>query len=170
MEEHNLLEYNLAAHVHPILRPANGGYSQQGETFLAQEGLLIPADTSAAGFYALNAMNAWVGNAASGGWTGFAFPNAPGPMGDYRGSSISPQRRPLKRFVGNTAHSAGYHWIEHGQLRRCAWADELQRSNCTWALVWLSSHLPFIDVCALFFFLSLCRQLFLRGRQVELQH
>lgn len=169
MEEHNLLEYNLAAHVHPILRPANGGYSQQGETFLAQAGLLIPADTSAAGFYALNAMNAWVGNAASGGWTGFAFPNAPGPMGDYKGtlpanSPYNPERRPLKRFVGNTAHSAGYHWIEHGQIDR---DFQMQRGravaarvHCTRSLFFFFFSQPMLNVCmflfSFFLFLGNC--------------
>ena len=114
MEENNLLEYNLAAHIHPVFRGANGGYGQGGETFSASVDLIIPADTSAAGFYALNAMNSFVGNAVSGGWCGFAFPNAPGPMGDYKNtltptSLWNPFKRPLKRFIGNSAHSTGYH-------------------------------------------------------------
>lgn len=72
VEEQNVVEYNLMAHVHPVFRAANGGFGQGGETFAAMpDQLLIPADTSAAGFYALNAHNAWVGNVASGGWSGF---------------------------------------------------------------------------------------------------
>jgi hypothetical protein len=123
VEERNLIEYNLAAHIHPILKPAGpfsyGGFGQGGETFLSQPGLLIPADTSAAGYYFLNSYNAIIGNAASGGWTGFAFPNTPAAMGDFkdnpnRDSRWCPQCRPLLKFLGNTAHSAGAWWPEHG--------------------------------------------------------
>ncbi len=40
-------------------------------------------------------------------------------MGDYKGilnsdSNWNPIRRPLLKFLGNTAHSAGSAWIEHG--------------------------------------------------------
>ncbi len=122
MEENNLFEYNLAAHVNPILRPANGNPGQGGETFLAQPGLLLPADTSASGFYALNAYNSWIGNAASGGWSGFAFPNAAKSIGTFKdvppvNSNSNPSQRPLKRFVGNTAHSTGFYWREHGKMK-----------------------------------------------------
>jgi len=132
VEENNLLEYNLMAFVHPIFQPANGGWGQGGETFLAQTGLLIPADTSAAGFYALNAHNAWIGNAASGGWSGFVWPNAPTPIGDYRRPLPSdhptnpwqPMNRPLLRFVGNSAHSSGAYWDGHGSCAYVgAWLD-----------------------------------------------
>jgi len=120
VEENNLFEYNLAAHVTPIYQPANGGWGQGGETFSAiPDQLLIPADTSAAGFYISNAMNSFIGNAASGGWSGFAFPNVAEPLGDYKGTMLPnntylPLHRPLKRFLGNTAHSAGFYWISHG--------------------------------------------------------
>ena len=77
VEENNLVEYNLASHISPIYSPANGDWGQGGETFYAIPGqLIVPADTSAAGFYFLNGYNTIIGNAASGGWTGFAFPNA----------------------------------------------------------------------------------------------
>ena len=79
VEENNLVEYNLASHISPIYAPANGDWGQGGQTFNAIPGqLLLPADTSAAGFYFLNGYNTIIGNAASGGWTGFAFPNAIG--------------------------------------------------------------------------------------------
>lgn len=83
VEEHNLLEYNLVSHVHPVYQPADGGYGQEGETFTAHQHLLNPADTSASGYYIANAMNKMIGNAASGGWSGFVFPNLPTPLGKY---------------------------------------------------------------------------------------
>jgi hypothetical protein len=105
----------LAAHIHPIFRPADGGGGQGGETFLATPNLIVPADTSASGFYIPNAMNTFIGNAASGGWSGFAFPNTPFPLGAYKGSlpansPYNPQYRPLQRFYANSAHSTGFYW------------------------------------------------------------
>jgi hypothetical protein len=120
VEENNLFEYNLAAHVTPIYQPANGDWGQGGQTFSAIPGkLLIPADTSAAGFYISNAMNTFIGNAASGGWSGFAFPNIAEPLGNYKdtmypNNTYLPLHRPLKRFYGNTAHSAGFYWVARG--------------------------------------------------------
>jgi len=66
-----------------------------------------PADHSAAGFYISNAMNTIVGNAASGGWAGFAFPNMPKPIGPSRDIAVIPMERPTLLFEGNSAHSAG---------------------------------------------------------------
>ena len=80
-----MLEYNLAAHVHPIYQPADGDGGQGGETFYQSNDLIVPADTSASGFYVLNPHNRFIGNAASGGWSGFAFPNAPLPINDHNG-------------------------------------------------------------------------------------
>jgi hypothetical protein len=132
VEEHNVFEYNLAAHVHPIYRPANGGWGQGGEYFRAIDGeLLIPADTSAAGFYISNAMNRFVGNAASGGWSGFAFPNLATRLGAFHNSLPAnthrdPLNRPLLEFYGNTAHSAGFYWDGHG--------------NCVYVGGWLEQN------------------------------
>jgi len=119
LEENNVLEFNLAAHVHPIKTPANGDGGQGGQTFLASSTLVVPADTSASGFYIPNAMNNFTGNAASGGWSGFAFPNTPGPLGMFKGtlpsnSPYNPDHRPLLVFNGNTCHSAGFYWQAHG--------------------------------------------------------
>ena len=120
VEENNLFEYNLAAHVAPIYQPANGDWGQGGQTFKAIPGqLLIPADTSASGFYISNAMNSFVGNAASGGWSGFAFPNVAVPLGNFEGTMLPnntylPMHRPLLKFYGNTAHSSGFYWVAHG--------------------------------------------------------
>lgn len=119
VEENNLFEFNLAAHTHPIFRPADGDWGQQGETFTASLDLIIPADTSASGFYISNSMNTFIGNAVSGGWSGYAFPNIPSPLGVFQGSlpiasNLNPMKRPLKKFYGNTAHSTGFYWRAHG--------------------------------------------------------
>ncbi len=98
VEERNVFEYNFAGHVHPIYRPADGGGGQGGELFTQNEQLLIPADTTASGFYISNGFNTFVGNAASGGWSGFAFPNLPYPVGDFKGvdnGDNNPMSRPL---------------------------------------------------------------------------
>ncbi len=117
VEEYNYFLYNLAAHVHPIKIPANGDGGQGGETFLNSADLVLPADTSAAGFYISNAANYFRGNAASGGWTGFAFPNIPYPLGFFKDKdygSNNPMQRPFLEFDGNTAHSSGWYWEAHG--------------------------------------------------------
>jgi hypothetical protein len=117
VEENSLFEYNLASFISPIYRPAAG--SSLGENFVSGNGLLNPADTSASGFYISNAMNTFIGNTASGGWSGFAFPNVVAPLGNFQGtlpanSNYAPMRRPLKKFYGNTAHSSGFYWSSGG--------------------------------------------------------
>lgn len=66
VEEYNWLEHNLAAFVHVIGNPA-GGPSQTGTTHYQAPNLAHPADAAASAFYAANANNAFVNNAASGG-------------------------------------------------------------------------------------------------------
>jgi hypothetical protein len=144
VEELNLLEYNFAGHIHPIGTPANGGYGQSA-SWTRQDlvNLVNPADTSASGFYILSAYNDLIGNAASGGWSGFAFPNTPFPI--FNGNGIdwgfnNPYRRPTKRFLGNTAHSTGFYWRGHGAgiycgawLQNCSYISDLNDptpSNC----------------------------------------
>lgn len=43
-----------------------------------------PLFSLSAGFYITNAMNVFRGNAASGGWTGFAFPNLRFPINNHQ--------------------------------------------------------------------------------------
>lgn len=119
VEERNLVEFNFASHINPIYKPADGGYGQGGEWFTESTSLINPADTSASGFYFLNAYNTIVGNAVSGGWSGFAFPNAVKRIGLFKGTlpantNLEPLNRPLLRFNGNTAHSCGFYWRAHG--------------------------------------------------------
>jgi hypothetical protein len=119
VEEHNVFEYNLMAHVHPIFRPSVGAGGQSGDPEVERPGLLLnPADISASGYYVSNAHNDFIGNVASGGWSGFAFPNIPKPLGLFLGvnlgSNNNPFNRPTKNFTGNSAHSTGFYWKEHG--------------------------------------------------------
>ncbi len=85
VEEDNRFLYNLAAHVHPIREPVRGGF--HGERKVPGPELLIPTDTAASGFYITNAKNVFIGNAASGGWNGFYFPNIPFPLGHFDGTT-----------------------------------------------------------------------------------
>lgn len=147
VEENNLVEYNLAAHISPIYKPANGASgSQFGEQFFEIPGkLLIPADTSASGFYFLNAMNTIIGNAASGGWSGFAFPNSPLRQGLFAGtlpasSNFNPWNRPLLKFYGNTAHSTGFYWSVLGSA---VYVGGFLQTNASGALVYNSGRFDF---------------------------
>lgn len=117
VEENNTIQYNLAAHVHVIgnIQDASDSsvfYGQYLAYYTASASLLIPADMSAAPFYATNMYNTIEGNAASGGWTGFSFPNLPAPIADFKNvDNMNPANRPFKTpFRGNTAHSSGFWW------------------------------------------------------------
>jgi len=121
VEENNKLRYNLAAYVHPIMQPANGishfgtGLDGGAELFYHTPGVLfLPADVSAAGYYILNGNNEFLGNTASGGWSGFVLPNAVVPLEMFKStlnydSPWTPWHRPLALFLGNTAHSSGFY-------------------------------------------------------------
>ncbi|KAG1656076.1 hypothetical protein FOA52_005738 [Chlamydomonas sp. UWO 241] len=117
VEEYNRFEHNLAAFVHVIGNPA-GGPSQSGTTHVQDWSWLAqPADAAAAGFYAPNSNNAFVGNAASGGWAGFSFPRLETPIGDYSWmTNFVPHKRPLLLFDSNTVHSTGYYFNMAGGI------------------------------------------------------
>jgi hypothetical protein len=133
VEEKNLIEYNLMAHVHPVKVPADGDWGQGGQTFTSTTDLIVPVDTSASGFYISNAYNDFIGNAASGGWSGFAFPNVPRPLGIFKDQDWkngNPQHRPTRTFKGNTAHSSGFYWKAHGScFYTGAWIDYTTVNN-----------------------------------------
>ena len=115
VEEHNTLAYNLAAHVHFIGAPARAS-GQHCEDVDESDDLRLPADVAAAGFYITNGRNYVVGNAASGGWAGFALPELPAPVRSCRGERTVPSAKDVLRFEGNTAHSAGWWWTSAGQI------------------------------------------------------
>ncbi|EGC33844.1 hypothetical protein DICPUDRAFT_36074 [Dictyostelium purpureum] len=109
VEQFNRINYNLGAYVHTIGPPAAGA-EQTGQIFTQNDGLTQPADSAAGCFYITNAWNDFIGNAASGGWTGFAFPNLDRPIGNHRNIDMVPKQFAIKTFEGNTAHSSGYFW------------------------------------------------------------
>ena len=77
----------------------------------------MPADATASPFYITNAYNTLVGNAASGGWAGFAFPALRQPVKAHRNvASFTPESRTMLRFEGNSAHSSGYWWYNAGAV------------------------------------------------------
>jgi hypothetical protein len=59
-------------------------------------------DVGASPFYITNAYVKLIGNAASGGWSGFSFPNLPGAVGlhQYAAPYFCPMNRPLLLFQG----------------------------------------------------------------------
>eukprot|EP01113_Clastostelium_recurvatum_P002542 TRINITY_DN11072_c0_g1_i1.p1 TRINITY_DN11072_c0_g1~~TRINITY_DN11072_c0_g1_i1.p1 ORF type:complete len:1206 (-),score=225.61 TRINITY_DN11072_c0_g1_i1:105-3722(-) len=119
IEENNTLSYNLVAHVHTIFHAA-AGPDQIGEYYKEQTDLLIPADIAASGYYITNAYNTISGNAASGGWAGYAFPNLFLPMGPSASlpgyAAFVPAARTTLVFDGNTVHSSGYYWRDSGGI------------------------------------------------------
>lgn len=86
---------------------------QLGFTQVASADLIQPADRAAAGFYISNGNNRIVGNASSGGFAGFSFPNLPKALGGSP-ERIFPIRYGVSHFDGNTAHSAGSLWNDGG--------------------------------------------------------
>lgn len=113
IEEHNLFEFNLAAFVHLILPLSdyeNGG-GQDGVTLSSISSRIVPTDATAAGYYCTNAKNRWIGNAASGGFAGFHFPEVPLALGlSASQTSYRPDAQQLLEFDSNTAHSSGSQW------------------------------------------------------------
>lgn len=108
-EENNIFMYNLAMHVHPLGKPAAGG-NQEGQKFTGDASAVVASDHAASGFYITNSYNIFIGNAASGGWSGFMFPALSTPLMELRNNGQVPHTRPLLRFEGNTAHSEGEAW------------------------------------------------------------
>ena len=117
VEQGNEISFNLAAGI-KIMGPVDqasldefGLPFQQGFTLRASSDFVNPADRAAAGFYFANGNNRIVGNAASGGFAGYSFPNLPEAFG---GGPAPPWQVPVSHFDGNTAHSAGYLWPDSG--------------------------------------------------------
>ncbi|KAI9334736.1 G8 domain-containing protein [Obelidium mucronatum] len=114
VEEDNLFQFNLAAHIHFLGSPTNPKtFYTQGLDLVWEDpvNLIVPTDVTAAPFYITNPYNSFIGNAASGGWAGYSFPSMPAATGlSANTPGISPSSRPLKVFEGNSAHSTGFWW------------------------------------------------------------
>jgi hypothetical protein len=104
VEERNTLSFNLAALIHFIGNPALG---QASIIAVVEESpdLRLPADITASGFYITNMHNFLIGNSASGGWAGFAFPVFDKPTGPHKDDDYSPKQKPSLVIDGNTGMS-----------------------------------------------------------------
>lgn len=109
-EEDNFFVYNFVA------RPEFRGISRDVLALVtnfsalawktADSVLTDPSEPAASGFFISSPKNSYIGNAVSGGWSGFmfaTFDRAVGPSASN--SSIVPSSRPFGIFSGNTAHS-----------------------------------------------------------------
>lgn len=115
VEEDNTISFNLAAHIHPVSNVvADSGGGQTITPFVQSKDLILPADVTASGFYITNLHNDIIGNAASGGWAGFALPVLHTPIGPNRDINMRPANRLTKIFDGNVAHSTGWWWSHAG--------------------------------------------------------
>jgi len=117
VEEDNILSFNLAAHIHPVSNIiANAGGGQYIPVFAQSKDLINPADVTASGFYITNLHNDVIGNACSGGWSGYALPVLHSPIGSHKDVNMRPGNRLTKTFDGNTAHSTGWWWSHAGAI------------------------------------------------------
>ena len=117
-EMFNNISFNLAAHVVALGTPAGPGTSAgNGQHFASDSHTIDPTEHAASGFYLPNMFNRVVGNAASGGWSGYLLPLVPftdvafnPDNGMLSYSSFHPSEYPILAFNGNSAHSAGTNW------------------------------------------------------------
>lgn len=114
VEMNNEMSFNLAVRTKYLGATRPTSTIQEGFTVTQSEDLAQPADRAAAGFYITNGNNRIIGNASSGGFTGFSLPNLPKAIGGGSPERIFPIRYGVSHFDGNTAHSAGYFWNEGG--------------------------------------------------------
>jgi len=115
VEQYNTISFNLGAHIHLLGPEAPTGFAQTTDLYQQSNDLTLPADVSASAFYITNVRNHVIGNAASGGWAGFAFPNLPEPLGPHRGVvNMRPSTVLPLTIDGNTAHSTGWWWFHAG--------------------------------------------------------
>jgi len=109
VEEDNTLSFNLAALIH-FIGEAPWGNGQTTQINKQSATLTNPADVTAAGFYITNVHNNLIGNSASGGYAGYAFPFLLRPIGPSKGVNMNPTIRTSLTLNGNIAHSTGWWW------------------------------------------------------------
>lgn len=114
VETGNTISFNLAAFIHMIGPDIPSGGGQTTATYKQSTTLTLPADVTASGYYISNIQNNVIGNSASGGWAGFAFPNLPSPIGLSRNVNIRPSSALPLTIDGNCAHSTGFWWRHAG--------------------------------------------------------
>lgn len=77
---------------------------QAGQVFRESVALRDPTDAAASGFYCANPNNAFVDNAASGGWAGFSFPVRTGRVATAR-SPLAPRCVATRRASYAVTHT-----------------------------------------------------------------
>jgi hypothetical protein len=110
IEHDNRIAFNLGAHIHIIGPEPAKGTGLSTPLYTGSSTLSFPADVTASAFYITNVHNFIIGNAASGGWAGFAFPNLLTPTGLSRKVNMRPSSVRELVIDGNTAHSTGWWW------------------------------------------------------------
>eukprot|EP00286_Rhodomonas_abbreviata_P010215 CAMPEP_0181328488 /NCGR_PEP_ID=MMETSP1101-20121128/22749_1 /TAXON_ID=46948 /ORGANISM="Rhodomonas abbreviata, Strain Caron Lab Isolate" /LENGTH=1128 /DNA_ID=CAMNT_0023437393 /DNA_START=399 /DNA_END=3785 /DNA_ORIENTATION=- len=119
IEERNEISFNLGAHVHAIGHFLDLNGQASDAVFYADDlgGAVIPADGAASPFYISNMYNNFTGNAAVGGFSGYAMVSFPAVIGEWpagipRDPSFVPMDRPGLEdgFYGNSARSMGWFW------------------------------------------------------------
>jgi len=122
VEEENIIEFNLAAHVHSLVPPVVGTsnlYAQNLDDVFESEDNRDPVDATACGFYFANAYNTIRGNAGVGGFSCFHFPNLERPVGLHRTVVMAPYGRPTLQFDANSCRSSGFWWTKAGGEQDC---------------------------------------------------
>lgn len=131
LEFDNTFSYNLAARVKVMGDPDTVSElstgAQEGIVIVESETLKNPADRAAAGFYITNPRNRVFGNASSGGFAAYTFPNLPTPIGAGKGEDLVPKDLGAdpEMFAGNFAHTSAYFWKRSG----CAYFGGLLSYN-----------------------------------------
>eukprot|EP01113_Clastostelium_recurvatum_P030352 TRINITY_DN3679_c0_g2_i2.p1 TRINITY_DN3679_c0_g2~~TRINITY_DN3679_c0_g2_i2.p1 ORF type:complete len:910 (+),score=157.18 TRINITY_DN3679_c0_g2_i2:178-2907(+) len=155
VEENNTLSFNQAAHIHPLGPFLNPSLAQNGDAWNSGQylayytntpDLILPSDMSAAAFYVTNTYNDFVGNAASGGWAGFAMPSLAYPVKLHYGkNTMCPKNRPFRSaFRGNSAHSSGFWWSRAGAVYV---GGELRQDDATGTLSYTAGRSATHDTC-----------------------
>ena len=134
VEENNVIEFNLHAHIHTIhpsssVRQGAPPGEAQGlgdpkylPDVYSSKDLTTPTDATASGFYISNAKNNVRGNAAVGGFSGFHFPVFATALGLHDANEWKkPMHKPPLEFDGNSCRSAGYWWSMGGCLYTGGW-------------------------------------------------
>jgi hypothetical protein len=110
IEQYNTISFNLGAHIHYLGHAPRGSGQQVSELIVQSVDRILPADSTASAFYVTNVKNNIIGNNASGGWAGFAFPTLREPIGPSRSVNMRPSSQVSLTIDGNTAHSTGWWW------------------------------------------------------------
>ena len=151
VEEDNVFSFNFGAFVHWLgsAQDFSTSANMWGQTlpwYPNTPNMILPSDIAAGVFYLTNTRNDLVGNAASGGFTGFSFPSLATPVKLHYGvSSVIPRNRPQRSpYRGNTAHSTGFWWASAGAIYV---GGELRQTSSDGSLTYTAGRSTSHDTC-----------------------